>query len=150
MKAILIALMMITPLQTNFDVYEAACEQRFIEEEGIERVKLSCYLATGNRTADGTVPYEGIISCNKKHLGQDAIMYDENFTPVARFQCRDIGGHKLLREGRAIDVFRDSYERAVEFKKTYGEYAYIKWVDRDFEGEAPIPEYMEHMKIDTD
>lgn len=150
MRALLIALMMITPLQTNFDVYEAVCEQRFIDEEGLERVKLSCYLATGNKTADGTVPYEGIISCNKEHLGQDCIMYDKDFVPVARFQCRDIGGHKLLREGRAIDVFRNSYERAVEFKKNYGEYVYILWVDHDYEGEAPVPEYMKYIEVDTD
>ena len=147
---LLVVMMSIVPPQINLDVYEAICDQRFIEEEELVRVKLSCYVATGNKTADGSVPYEGVISCNKSHLGQDAIMYDENFIPVARFQCRDIGGHKLLREGKAIDVFRDSLERCYSFKAQYPEFVYIKWIDRSYEGEAPVPEYIKNLKVDTD
>ena len=150
MKALLIALMMIAPLQTNWDVYEATCIERFIEEEELVKVKLSCYLPTGNCTADGSEPYEGIISCNREHLGMDSIMYDEDFMPVARFECRDIGGHKLLRSGKAIDVFRTDMSRAKEFKKQYGDTVYIKWIPRDYEGEAPLPDYLESLPIETD
>ena len=51
---------------------------------------LSCYLPTGNKTADGTVPYEGIVSSNKEHLGMDCIMYDMDLNAVARWECRDV------------------------------------------------------------
>lgn len=148
--ALLIALMMIAPLQTNWDLYEATCVERFIEEEELVKVKLSCYLPTGNCTADGTEPYEGIISCNREHLGQDCIVYNKDFLPVARFQCRDIGGNKLLREGKAIDVFRTDMSRAKAYIKEMGAYVYIKWIPRDYEGEAPMPDHLEGMEIETE
>ena len=150
MKALLVAFLMIAPLQTNWKVYEAIEQERFIEEEELVKVKVSCYLATGNKTADGSVPHEGIISCNKEHLGQDCIVYNEEFLPIARFECRDIGGHKLLREGKAIDIYRDSLERAQELVKEYGPYIYIKWVPRDFDGCVNVPGYAECLPLDTD
>ena len=131
-KALLIALMCIVPFKPNFTLIEKAEEVRFIQEEGLEYVYLSCYLPTGNRTADGTIPYEGICSCNIEHLGQDCIMYDATtLTPVARWECRDIGGNSLLKQGKAIDVFRTDMNRAIELKKTYGDHVYIKWVSRE-------------------
>lgn len=148
--ALLIAFMMIVPPQTNWNVYEAIEQERFIEEEGLVRVRLSCYLPTGNKTADGTEPYEGIISCNVEHLGQDCIMYNEDFLPVARFQCRDIGGNRLLKKGEAIDVFRTDMSRAKEFIKEYGPYVYVKWIPRSYEGRINVPGYAECLPVDTD
>lgn len=130
MKALLVALMCIVPFQYNYELHETLEEQRVIEEEGLEYVYLSCYLPTGYRTADGTVPYEGVVSSNREHLGMDCIVYDENLIPVMRLECRDIGGNKLLREGKAIDVFRDSYDRCLQLKQNYGDHVYIKWIDR--------------------
>lgn len=131
MKFALLTLLCIVPWKPNFQLMEILDQQRFIEEEGLERVYLSCYLPTGNRTADGTVPYEGICSCNREHMGQDCIMYDaRTLEAVARWECRDIGGNSLLQQGKAIDVYRDSYERCVALKQEYGNYVYIKWIDR--------------------
>lgn len=130
MKALLIALMCIVPFKYNFELHEALEEQRVIEEEGLERVYLSCYLPTGFNCADGTPPYEGVVSSNKEHLGMDCIIYDNNLIPVMRLECRDIGGNKLLREGKAIDVFRSDMTRALQLKKEYGDYVYIKWINR--------------------
>lgn len=130
-KALLIALMCIVPFKPNFTLIKTAEEVKFIQEEGLEYVYLSCYLPTGNKTADGTVPYEGVVSSNKEHLGMDVIVYDENLVPVMRLECRDIGGNKLLREGKAIDIFRNDMNRAIELKKTYGDHVYIKWVSRE-------------------
>lgn len=140
MKAIAVAVgALIAPVQMmiathfpNLQLLEAIRQQKIIEEEGLEQVYLSCYLPTGNKTADGTVPYEGICSCNYEHLGQDCIMYDaKTLTPVARWECRDVGGNSLLKQGKAIDVYRDSMERALQLREEYGYYVYIKWVDRE-------------------
>lgn len=131
MKALIAALyMMIAPVQFS-ECYIVAQEQKFIEEHHLEKVYLSCYLPTGNKTADGTVPYEGIVSSNKEHLGMDCIMYDMDLNAVARWECRDVGGHKLLREGKAIDVYRDSMERAQDMRDRYGYYVYVEWIPRE-------------------
>lgn len=113
------------------EVYKAIERQRFIEEEGLVRIKISCYIApAGARTADGSVPVEGYCSGNKEHLGQDLILYDKNLIPVGRYEIRDVGGHKLLRNGEAIDFYRDSLERCYSFVADHGSYAYIKYVER--------------------
>lgn len=134
MKALMIAMMMmVAPIDVS-KCYMVAQEQKFIEEHHLERVYLSCYLPTGNKTADGTVPYEGICSCNKEHLGMDCIMYDaKTLTPVARWECRDIGGNSLLKAGKAIDVFRTDMARAKQLKAEYGDYVYIEWIERETE-----------------
>lgn len=131
MKFALIALMCIVPWAPNFNVLEAIEEQRFIEENNLEYVYLSCYLPTGNKTADGTVPYEGVVSSNKEHLGMDVIIYDANLIPVMRLECRDIGGNSLLQQGKAIDVYRDTYERCIALKQEYGDYVFVRWIDRN-------------------
>lgn len=108
-----------------------AKREEFIKEHHLEKVFLSCYLPTGNCTADGTVPYEGICSCNVEHLGMDCIMYDlRTLEPVEYWECRDIGGNILLRQGKAIDVFRTDYNGCLELKAKYGDYVYIEWVER--------------------
>lgn len=150
MNKLIVVLMIIVPFHLNTVFFEAAAEERYIQEQGLELVKLSCYLPTGNNTADGSVPKEGIVSCNREHLGMDCILYDEDFLPVARFECRDIGGNKLLREGKAIDVFRDDMQRAQEFIRTNKPYVYIKWIPRDYNGEIELPDTMKFLEIETD
>jgi hypothetical protein len=142
--------MLIAHIGLNPQVYQAISEQKYIEEQGLELVKISCYVPTGNCTADGTMPYEGIVSCNREHLGMDCILFDEDFIPIARFQCRDVGGNQLLREGRAIDIFRTDMSRAKAFIKEHPSHMYIKWISRDFEGEIELPEHLQSLEIDKD
>ena len=96
--------------------------------EELQQVRCTCYLPTGNRTADGTVPYEGIIASNRDHLGDVALLYTLNGEFIGFFECRDIGGHRKLRNGTAIDVYRDNMDRAWEWVHTYGDYVQILWV----------------------
>lgn len=129
--ALLIALTMIVPLQTDFELREAIAQKEFIEENELHRVLLSCYLPTGNKTADGTVPYRGIIASNREHLGMVAVMYNNDLLPTAVWECRDIGGHKMLRDGTAIDIYVDTIEEGREIIARYNGYAYIQWFTRE-------------------
>lgn len=132
MKALMMALLLsITAPTLPCEVWMAQQRYDFIEEHNLKRVYLSCYLATGNNCADGTPPVEGVVSSNREHLGMDCIVYDNDLTAVMRLECRDIGGHKMLREGTAIDVFRSSYDRALELREEYGLYVWIEWVERE-------------------
>lgn len=130
MRKALIAFMMIVPLQFNIQVHKALAEKRIIEEEHLEYVRLSCYTAPeGARCADGTLAKEGVCSSNKEHIGKLCVLYDENLNAIDAFYCHDVGSNKLLVNGKAVDIYRDSYERCVEFIREHGDYGYIRWVD---------------------
>ena len=99
--------------------------------EGLERVRCTCYLPTGNRTASGCYPYEGIVAASKDRLGQVAVLYTEDMELIGFFECRDTGGHKGLKNGSRIDVYRDSEESMREWIATYGDYVIVQWVECD-------------------
>lgn len=96
--------------------------------DGFERIRCTCYLPTGNKTADGTVPYEGIIASNREHMGDIALLYNENGECIGLFEVRDTGGAESLKNGTSIDVFCNDMDRAKEWIATYGDYVLIKWI----------------------
>ena len=97
--------------------------------DDLQKVRCTCYLPTGNKTADGTIPYEGICASNRDHLGDVAVLYSVDGEFIGFFECRDIGGHRKLRNGTAIDVYRDNMDRAWEWVGEWGDYVYIYWID---------------------
>ena len=103
----------------------------FGQDMEMQKVRCTCYVATGHRTADGTIPYEGIIASNKDHLGDMCMIFDMDGNFIALMESRDIGGHKMLRNGTAIDVYRDSMDRAWEWVRTYGDYVQVIWLPAD-------------------
>ena len=96
--------------------------------EELQKVRCTCYLPTGNKTADGTVPYEGICASNRDHLGDVAVLYSCDGEFIGFFECRDVGGHRKLRNGTAIDIYRDSMDRAWEWVGEWGDYVYVYWI----------------------
>lgn len=101
------------------------------DEDGLRRMRVTCYLPTGNRTADGTVPYEGIVAGRREDLGKVAIIYSENMEFIGYFEIRDTGGAKWLKNGTALDVFRDDMDGVREWVKAYGDYCLVKIVEAD-------------------
>ena len=97
--------------------------------EDLQKVRCTCYLPTGNRTADGTVPYEGICASNRDHLGDVAVLYSVDGEFIGFFECRDVGGHRKLRNGTAIDIYRDDMDRAWEWVGEWGDYVYMYWLE---------------------
>lgn len=96
--------------------------------DSMPKVRCTCYLPTGNKTADGTVPYEGICASNRDHLGDVAVLYSVKGELIGFFECRDIGGNAKLRNGTAVDIYRDNMDRAWEWVGTWGDYVYVQWV----------------------
>ena len=114
------------------DINNCPWAEDFIEENGLVRVKVSCYYAEpGARTADGSVPIEGMVSSNTEHLGMDMVLYTDDLMPEARFQCTDIGGHRMLQDGTAVDFYRSDYSRCVSFVKDHSPYVWVQWVERE-------------------
>ena len=97
-------------------------------QDGFERIRCTCYFPTGNKTADGTVPYDGIIASNREHMGDMALLYTEDMVFIGYYECRDTGGHKDIKNGTRIDMFCESEESMREFISTYGDYVLVKWI----------------------
>ncbi len=97
--------------------------------DDLQKVRCTCYLPTGNKTADGTVPYEGICASNRDHLGDVAVLYSVDGEFIGFFECRDIGGNRKLRNGTAIDIFRNDMDRAWDWIGEWGDYVYIYWIE---------------------
>ena len=134
MKTMIAAVMIAAPLISQ--CWIVGQELDFIEEHNLQRVKVSCYIAPeGAHTADGSLCYEGIVSSNSEHLGMDCIVYDDDLVAVMRLECRDVGGHPMLQNGTAIDVFRNDMSRALELREEYGYHVWIEWIPRE-EGKA--------------
>lgn len=93
------------------------------------KMRCTCYLPTGYNMYDGTPCYEGAISSNKEHVGKVAFLYTLDGELIGRFECHDIGGNSMLRNGTAIDVYRDNMDRALEWVATYGDYVLVEWRD---------------------
>lgn len=94
----------------------------------MEYVRCTCYLPTGNRTADGTWPYEGILASNYEHMGDVALLYSVDGTFIGTFESRDVGGHPMLVNGTAIDIYRDNMDRAWEWVGQWGDHVYVLWL----------------------
>lgn len=96
--------------------------------EGCEVMRCTCYLPTGNKTADGTVPYDGICASNKDHLGQVAVVYDVDMNFIGYFECKDTGSNKDIQNGTRIDIYRDTEQGVREWQQTVGDYVIVQWV----------------------
>lgn len=91
------------------------------------KVRCTCYIPTGNRTASGIYPYEGIIATNREHLGESAMLFTVDGEFIGYFDSMDTGGHEGLKNGTRIDVYRDTLDGAYDWVNTYGDYVLIEW-----------------------
>ena len=96
--------------------------------DGCEVVRCTCYLPTGNKTADGTIPYKGICASNREHLGMVAVVYDLDCQIVGFYEAKDTGSHEDLQNGKRIDIYCDTAEEIEEWQRTVGDYVIVQWV----------------------
>ena len=92
------------------------------------KMRCTCYLPTGYNCYDGTPTYEGVISSNKEHVGRSALLYTLDGEFIGYFECHDIGGNVMLRNGTAIDVYRETMDRALSWVAEYGDYVMVRWL----------------------
>ena len=96
--------------------------------DGCQIMRCTCYLPTGNKTADGTIPYEGICASNREHLGQVAVVYTMDMEFVGFYEARDTGSHEDLQNGTRIDIFRETEAGIREWQNTVGDWVIVQWV----------------------
>ena len=81
----------------------------------------------GTITATGVPVHEGICA-NNKHVGDLAVLYLEDGTYLGTFECCDTGGTVGLQKGVVIDVYRENYERCVEWMKLTRGRVRVMWI----------------------
>lgn len=99
-------------------------------------IRATCYIAHGDnaRTADGSVPEVGMLAGKREYLGKSAILYEvkEDGTIgdlIGYFEFCDTGGHKGLKNGTRIDVYRDTLSDCYDWIGRYGDYVYLQILD---------------------
>ena len=103
-----------------------------VDGEELQLMYMTCYLPTGNNCADGTPPHPGVCASAPWRIGQDCILYrQDTLEVITRLECRDTGGHPMLQNGTAIDVFVETMEDAWAWIGAHGTHVYIKWVERE-------------------
>ena len=88
-------------------------------------MRVTCYLPTGYNTASGQPTHIGGCAGRRQDIGKYAYVYDVNMNFVGKFEINDCGGHPMLRNGTAIDIFRDNRDQAQNWVSTYGDYMYV-------------------------
>ena len=101
-----------TKAKTNTEeVHEVFAETSDDVPEGMTfagTYELTAYTATGNPTADGTMPSVGVtVACNDPSLWHRWI-YIEGY---GTYYCHDTGGMSV----NVIDIFVGSYDEAIQF-----------------------------------
>ena len=100
-----------TPKINEEEVHEVYTETSDDAPEGMTFVgtyKLTAYTATGNPTADGTMPSIGVtVACNDPSLWHRWI-YIEGY---GTYYCHDTGA----MSANVIDLFVGSYDEAIQF-----------------------------------
>lgn len=99
-------------------------------------IRTTVYTSYGDdaKTADGSVPREGMCAAREEDIGKTAILYrvDDDGSiggMIGVFEITDCGGHPGLKNGTRVDVYRDSFERCQEWVSDIGDYTYIQILD---------------------
>lgn len=113
--------------------YEEPIADDAIEESKVpERTKMRCTVYTGGGiTKSGKKVREGYIASNNSNLGRVALLYTEDGEFIGAFECEDTGSAHWLKDGTAIDVYRESKSGCRDWISTYGDYVLVQWIDAE-------------------
>ena len=107
---------LLTPIQTGAGT-------PFVEPV---KMRVTCYLPTGNPTASGVMPYVGSCAAKREWLGGAVALYTLDGEFVTYLSIEDTGGHPRIKSGQSIDVFTPDMQTAREWVATYGDYMLVQ------------------------
>ena len=96
-----------------------------------ELMRVTCYVPTGNPTCTGVMPFEGGCAAKREWVGCVAVVYDRDMNLIGFYTINDTGGHKRIKNGTSIDIFRNNMDRARAWVKEYGDYMYVQIIDAE-------------------
>lgn len=102
-------------------------------QEYVDPKLLRCTVYTapeGAITADGSTPREGVVAGMSSWLDCACVIYENNDGKIGDligiYEVRDTGGAEWLKNGKAVDIYRDNLDRCNEWIDTYGDYCYVQ------------------------
>lgn len=106
-----------------------------------QKIRCTCYTSTeGNVTASGEKVREGIIAGKRAWMGKTAILYDLDMNIIGIFEFKDTGAGidtdgdgkgDSIKNGKSIDVYRNTLDGCYEWVRTYGDYVVMMIVDAE-------------------
>lgn len=104
-------------------------------------IRCTCYTATeGSITASGQHVREGIIAGKKEWIGCMALLYDKDMNFIGCFEFLDTGAGidtdgdgigDTIRNGKSVDVYRNTLKGCKEWIGSYGDYVYMQIIRAD-------------------
>lgn len=101
-----------------------------------QKIRCTCYTSTeGAITASGEHVREGIIAGKREWMGKTAILYDMDMNLIGIFEFKDTGAGidtdgdgkgDSIKNGKSIDVYRDTLARCYDWIGQYGDYVYLQ------------------------
>lgn len=103
------------------------------------KIRCTCYTSTeGSVTASGEPVREGVLAGKRSWIGKTAILYDMDMNIIGIYEFKDTGAGidtdgdgkgDTIKNGKSIDVYRDTMERCREWIKTYGDYVLLQIIE---------------------
>lgn len=103
------------------------------------KIRCTCYTSTeGSVTASGEPVREGVLAGKRSWMGKTAILYDMDMNIIGIYEFKDTGAGidtdgdgkgDTIKNGKSIDVYRDTMERCREWIKTYGDYVLLQIIE---------------------
>lgn len=104
-----------------------------------QKIRCTCYTSTeGKVTASGEPVREGIVAGKREWMGKTAIIYDLDMNLIGIFEFKDTGAGidtdgdgkgDSIKNGKSIDVYRNTLEGCHEWIRTYGDFVLIQIIE---------------------
>lgn len=104
-----------------------------------QKIRCTCYTSNeGSITATGDAVREGIVAGKREWLNCVAVLYDMEMNLIGYFEFKDTGAGidtdgdgkgDSIKNGKSIDIYRDTKDRVTDWIKNYGDYVYIQIIE---------------------
>lgn len=105
------------------------------------KIRCTCYTSSeGSTTASGERVREGIVAGKREWMNKTAILYDLDMNLIGIYEFKDTGAGidtdgdgkgDSIKNGKSIDVYRDTLAGCYDWIKTYGDYVYMAIIDAE-------------------
>ena len=89
-------------------------------------------------TASGESVREGIVAAKKEWMHSIAVLYDMDMNLIGYFEIKDTGAGidtngdgkgDTIKDGKSIDVYRDTLSRCSEWTREHGDYVFLQIIE---------------------